>query len=469
MKMSVFSKENILKVLSACNPWWRTGNGQIRQAMPGKRFAYAEAMRQLEREDDRRAVILTGMRQLGKTTILYQMIETLLKKGTDPRRIVLITLENPLLRQSDLTVILECYHEAVYPGKDILLFCDELPFGKNWAMWLKDLYDRQPEARVAATASASLALMKAGSSGGAGHWAVIPVPPLSFYEYCEFLDLERPELPQLNQRWPGNMEKLAVVQKYFPRYLFTGGFPASALAEDTFSAMQTIREKVVDKALREDLPALYSIRSPAELERIFLLLCTASSGIISLEALAKELHGLSRPTLENYLLYLESANLIRQSRPVALGEEKILKASPKIYLADNALRSAVLPDDALMTDAEQADRAAEAAVYRQILFHDRRALSVGYYRGRKRGREIDIVVQYPDGKAMLLDIQYRDNAVVTGREEISVRCGEGASAMVLTKNASDFGISLTASGEQIIRIPVFAFLYLLGRQEEKRP
>ena len=66
------------------------------------------------------------------------------------------------------------------------------------------------------------------------------------------------------------------------------------------------------QVLKRDLPSLYKIRNATELERIFLYLCNVSSEIVSIEAIAKELNGVSRPTVENYIEYLESANLIYQ-------------------------------------------------------------------------------------------------------------------------------------------------------------
>jgi len=107
-------------------------------------------------------------------------------------------------------------------------------------------------------------------------------------------------------------------------------------------AQQIMREDVVDKVLKRDLPSLYNIRNATELERIFLYLCNVSSEIVSIETITKELIRVSRPTVENYIAYLESANLIYQSWPVSLTDKQILKARPKIYIADAAIRNAVL-------------------------------------------------------------------------------------------------------------------------------
>ena len=114
------------------------------------------------------------------------------------------------------------------------------------------------------------------------------------------------------------------MQNHFTRYLQVGGFPELALASNDRMAQQIMREDVVDKVLKRDLPALYNIRSATELERIFLYLCNVSSEIVSIAAIAKELDGVSRPTVENYIRFLESANLIYLSYPVELGGRKVL-------------------------------------------------------------------------------------------------------------------------------------------------
>lgn len=128
------------------------------------------------------------------------------------------------------------------------------------------------------------------------------------------------------------MLKLESLRLHFNRYLLVGGFPELALAEDDFFAQQIMREDIVDKVLKRDLPALYNIRNPLELERIFLYLCNVSSEIVSYDSIAKELNGVSRPTVENYVRYLESANLIYISNPVHIEGKKFLKASRKSIL-----------------------------------------------------------------------------------------------------------------------------------------
>ena len=434
-------------------------------------------MKRIDQTGIRRTVVLTGTRRVGKTTIQYQMIEALLARGVPPQKIVFISMDHPMLKLSDFNDILECYHENVYAEQDVYYFFDEIQYAQDWDKWLKAIYDMQPDTQIVATGSASPALVKGNQESGAGRWSVIQVPTMSFYEYCELLNLDRPKLPKnlkvtpllhmSQQERTRIMMQLTKVQNHFTRYLQVGGFPELALADNDIMAQQIMREDVVDKVLKRDLPSLYNIRNATELERIFLYLCNVSSEIVSIEAIAKELSGVSRPTVENYIQYLESANLIYQSWPINMAGKKVLKASPKIYIADAAIRNAVLMDESMLTDPVQMGKVVETAVYKHVAaFYYQQATSVGYFRGGKRGKEIDIVVDYPNTNNILIEVKYRDGAPVSDDDAISELCGEASAAIVVTKNASDFGVHNTKSGKDMIRIPAFAFLYLLGHAEK---
>ena len=196
-------------------------------------------------------------------------------------------------------------------------------------------------------------------------------------------------------------------------------------------------------------------------------LCNVSSEVVSIEAITKELNGVSRTTVENYISYLESANLIYQSWPVDMAGKKVLKASPKIYIADAAIRNAVLMDDSILTDSTEMGKVVETAVYKHIAaFYYQFATSVGYFRGGRKGKEIDVVVDYPNIKNMLIEVKYREGAPISDDSAIVELCEEASAAIVVTKNADDFGVHNTNKSKDLLRIPAFAFLYLLGNAEK---
>jgi predicted AAA+ superfamily ATPase len=112
--MDIATHENIIKVLTAFNPWWNSGSVRPEFSKTYKRFAFHETVKILSNIDIRRTVVLTGTRRVGKTTILYQIIENLLKNGLAPQKIVFVSLDHPLFKLCKLGDILDCYHANIY-------------------------------------------------------------------------------------------------------------------------------------------------------------------------------------------------------------------------------------------------------------------------------------------------------------------------------------------------------------------
>lgn len=475
--MAITTQERILKILRSYNPWWVSGAVNPGFCPTYKRFSYYEAMKRLQETQVRRTVVLTGARRVGKTTIQFQMIDALLRQGIAPHRIVFVSMDHPMLKLAGVDEILECYHGNICADQDAYYFFDEIQYAEDWAQWLKTLYDTQPTTKIVATGSASPALVRGSTESGAGRWSAIQVPTLSFYEYCALIGVPDLQLePTLKpsallgmDQWRRGqvMSKIAAVQNHFIRYLQVGGFPELALAKNDLLAEQVMREDVVDKVLKCDLPALYKIRNVTELERIFLYLCSVSSEVVAIDAVAKELNGVSRPTVQNYIDYLESANLIYQSYPVDLAEKKVLKASPKIYIADAAIRNAVLMDSDLLTNPVEMGKMVETAVYKHIAaFYYQKATRVGYYRGGRKNKEIDIVVEYPHIRDIMVEVKYREQAPIANDDAIIEYCSQASAAFIITKRAEDFGVHDAPNGQKLLRIPAFAFLYLLGHAEK---
>ena len=475
--MAITTQERILKILRSYNPWWVSGAVNPGFCPTYKRFSYYEAMKRLQETQVRRTVVLTGARRVGKTTIQFQMIDALLRQGIAPHRIVFVSMDHPMLKLAGVDEILECYHGNICADQDAYYFFDEIQYAEDWAQWLKTLYDTQPTTKIVATGSASPALVRGSTESGAGRWSVIQVPTLSFYEYCALIGVPDLQLePTLKpsallgmDQWQRGqvMSKIAAVQNHFIRYLQVGGFPELALAKNDLLAEQVMREDVVDKVLKRDLPALYKIRNVTELERIFLYLCSVSSEVVAIDAVAKELNGVSRPTVQNYIDYLESANLIYQRYPVDLAGKKVLKASPKIYIADAAIRNAVLMDSDLLTNPVEMGKMVETAVYKHMAaFYYQKATRVGYYRGGRKNKEIDIVVEYPHIRDIMVEVKYREQAPIANDDAIIEYCSQASAAFIITKRAEDFGVHDAPNGQKLLRIPAFAFLYLLGHAEK---
>lgn len=470
--MSLANSENILNLLFSYNPWWQTGIMQKEFIKPMKRFAYYEAMKTFLHADIRRSVVLCGARRTGKTTIMYQAINELLDKGIPPKKIIFISFDHPLLKLCSIDKVLEIYKNNICEEEEIYCFFDEIQYASEWNSWLKILYDNNPKLRLMATGSASPILSDKISESGLGRWKIIHVPTLSFYEYCELLEIKVPQLPddlkptlmflrpQIEQTDIFN--KLSCLQVPFIRYLQVGGFPELAISKDDIYAQRILREDIVDKALKRDLPSIYGIRNIGDIEKIFLYLCYTSSNIINIQTLSKELEGVSRNTVEKYIQYLESANLIYISPLVNVGPKQKLKAQSKIYIADAAMRNAVLMKDDITNDPDELGIIAETAVYKHIksFYYDVSA-EVGYYRGGKKDSEIDIVVKLPTQHSIMIEVKYRDQSKISEHDAIVEKAVEKYPNLVITKRANDFGETNYGS-KKIYKIPAPAFLYMLG-------
>ena len=182
--MALVSDEQIIKVLRQYNSWWRIPSAIQEETKPQKRLAYYEALKMLKHKTIRRFVVLSGVRRVGKTTILYQIIENLLQEGVNPKNILYATFDNPILKLVNVEHVLSIY-ETLYPLEGTrYLFFDEIQYTDNWELWMKVIYDSRKDIRMAATGSASPILEKKGTDSGTGRWNVLKIPTMSFYEYC---------------------------------------------------------------------------------------------------------------------------------------------------------------------------------------------------------------------------------------------------------------------------------------------
>ena len=73
---------------------------------------------------------------------------------------------------------------------------------------------------------------------------------------------------------------------------------------------------------------------------------------------------------------------------------------------------------------------------------------------------------YPNIKNILIEVKYREGAPVADDDAIIELCEEASAAIIVTKTTTDFGVHHTPCGKELLRIPAFAFLYLLGNAEK---
>jgi predicted AAA+ superfamily ATPase len=120
----------------------------------------------------------------------------------------------------------------------------------------------------------------------------------------------------------------------------------------------------------------------------------------------------------------------------------------------------------ILTDPIEMGIIAETAVYKHVFTHySRLAANIGYLRGQSRDNEIDIAVEHPRDR-ILIEVKYREHYEMNDKSLIVTEARKAGESYLITKREDDFG-PLQAC-PSVYRIPLFAYLYLLGRVERER-
>ena len=474
----IATQAELFAVLRQYNPWW-TG-GRFPDQPTWRRAAFREISEWMENPPAGRALLLSGARQVGKTTLFLQAIDELLDRGVAPTNILYATFDHPLLKLIGLDNLLRLWREFE-PAREgpEYLFLDEIQVAKDWQTWLKHQVDFEKRRRIAVTGSAT-PLAAEGQESGVGRWQTIRLATLSFFEYLQIRKLTTPSLPAVVSLlelfdWKKTQftkigEEARPLAGLFHEYLLRGGFPQSALVESISLAQKLLREDIVDKVLKRDMTALFGVRRVLELEQVFLYLCLHDGSQLSLPELCASLQ-LKRPTVSSFIELLQATHLIYRLLPFGYGKQ-VLRARPKIYLADAAIApSVLLKGKSLLEDPEGLARAVETAFFKHVFTrYYGRSVSFSYWRG-KRNLEVDIIADLQD-ELVPFEVKYR-GPQHTGLGELKGMaefCAERKveRGYVITREMSDFQIfelDQTDIKSRLLKIPAPLACYWLGRSE----
>ena len=468
---TIFNESALFGLMQQVNPWWKSNsvNGNLPTL---KRQAFYDALKTLQDTQLRRFAILSGARRVGKTTVMRQLIAHLLEEGVPASNILYISFDNPIFKLSGLHTVLEVYRNTLYRGGPCYYFLDEIQYAEDWSLWVKTLYDHEPELHLVATGSASPALERGAADSGVGRWRVFRMPTMLFREYCvlQSISIGQSTLPTVQDlesmptsEFNSLMTQLSVLTPHWFHYLKQGGFPELLKLQDEETVLNILQEDVVDKVLKRDVPALFDVRNPIQLEKIFLYLCLHGGSVFNLDTMSSAL-GTSKPTLSRYISYLQDANLIYISRNLRATGKKGLSAQPKIYVADAALSNASLMRFAPMSSETELGIMTETTVFKHFHAAFARFGEVGFMRSGAKGKnEIDIAVEMRNGKRLLCEVKYRNDSELSAQDAIISSCHTEQKAfhILATKNPNDFGIRHSGDSAPLFRIPAAALCYLL--------
>lgn len=451
-------KSELFAVLQQFNPWW---TGAPMSDLPDwQRFAARLLWQWATDTGNKRALLLTGARQVGKTTLLRQTIRQLVASGMAPGQVLYATLDHPLLKLAGLQRTLEAWDELHPPaaGQVRYVFLDEIQYMPDWQTWLKHQVDFNRGLRIAATGSAD-PLRNGSAESGVGRWETIPLPTMSFGEFLKLRDIDVPAgipavrtLRDLFDWSEADFARARAVAQpltgHFHDYLLRGGFPEPALTPDLARCQRLLREDIVDKILKRDMTAFYGVRRVLEVERIFLYLCYHDGGILDIPTLCGQLEGVNRQTALNFLDLFESAHLITRLKPFGYGKE-VLRGRDKVYLADAALPGAMmLLGQQLLTQPERLGAAVETAFFKHILTrYWRETPEFSYWVEPKSKQEVDVITRMGE-RLVPFEVKYQDTTItprlLKGMRQF-MESRQVPQGYVITQRWEDFGrIAITS-------------------------
>lgn len=397
VKTSVIPKEKIIERLRFENPWWVSKSISETYQQMSKRLYFDLFYPYVKERDVNRALVLMGPRRVGKTVMLYHTIDELIKENVNPQRIFFIGIDNPLYFNLGLEDQLSLCKEALKLDnlKDCFIFFDEIQYLKDWERHLKVLVDSYPETKFIVSGSAAAALKWHSTESGAGRFTDFMLPPLTFQEYIHLKKMDHliqkgKILYDEKQIEYGVTHNTKALNNEFINYLNFGGYPEVVFSEKIQNDMgRYIKNDIIDKVLLRDLPSLYGIKDVQELNRFFTYLAYNTGNEFSYETIGQE-SGIRKDTLKKYLMYLESAFLIKVLNKVDINAKRLKRVTRfKVYLTNPSLRTALFSP--VTTSDSEMGNMVETAILSQWMHRENMDLNYARWKeGRKEG-EVDLV------------------------------------------------------------------------------
>jgi len=271
--------------------------------------------------DNKDIVFLTGLRRVGKTSIMKGFIARLIQqKNINPQYICYISLDLIALDDTEISQIVDEYRQIwrLESKQKIYLFFDEVTHKNNYQRALKNLYDLDNVKIYASSSSASL--LRDNNAFLTGRQRVLEIMPLDFNEYLQFRKIH---IKQAD---------FHLKLSYFEDYMQDGGMPEYVLTRD-LSYLQNL----IDSIIHKDIIAMHKIKNIQVVKDFYRLLMERSGKQLSLNKIAKIL-SIGVDTARRYLSYFEDNYLIYTIEKYGKLNER-LKNPKKIYASDIGLKN----------------------------------------------------------------------------------------------------------------------------------
>lgn len=343
-----------------------------------KRLLFGDLVKYLPSKE---ALVITGMRQVGKTTIMRQLYEFL---GHQPK--IWFDFENPLdvknFEDIDYDNIYKRLESLANLGKNekLNIFIDEIQIFPEITRIIKYLIDHY-QVKFIVTGSSNYYLKNLFPESLSGRKFLFQLEPLSFKEHLFFQDkisakeAEKSELSSAVKQ--SNIFYHKKFETDYSNYLKYGGFPAVVL-EKNKEIKKQILKNIFASFFEKDLKILSDYKDIQELRDLLLLLVPRVGSMLDITKLSSEL-GVNRPKIYQYLEFLQGTFIIKLLPKYAKSIDRKIAGGKKVYFNDIGLLNVIgnVNDSQLF----------ENAVVNQLARYG----SISFY-NKKNTAEIDVVL-----------------------------------------------------------------------------
>jgi uncharacterized protein len=304
-----------------------------------KRTLYFEILPQL---DHKNAIIICGMRQVGKTTLMQMLYD--ITEG--PK--LWFDFDNPLdqipFEAIDYNhIFYELKKQAsLKNGERLYVFIDEIQNFPDITKVIKYLIDHH-QVKFIVTGSSNYYLRNLFPESLSGRKFLYTLHPLSFREFLYFkgtisekniIDLQAEHI--FNNHTRSELEKRS---KYYDEYIEYGGFPEVALTTD-IKTKQLVLKNIFASFFEKDIKVFAELKDIRELRDLIILLAPRNANMIDISKIASEL-GINRVKVYNYLEFLQGIFFLKLVSKYSKSVDKSVAAGKKVYFSDTGILNLV--------------------------------------------------------------------------------------------------------------------------------
>lgn len=320
---------------------------------------------------------VTGLRRVGKTTLLKQLMQ----KAQDS---VFFSFDEEEIQTKEALVYIIDFFLNNLKTKHI--FLDEIHYVKDWEGVLKRYYDTK-NVKFFVSGSESLDITKAKESL-AGRIITFKLDVLSFRE---FLELKGKKITDTTYNLL--LPEKEFFEFEFLDYLYKGAFPEIVNEKNEEIIKKYIEELVVKKIIYRDIPRIFEIKRRDLLFSLFSYVCNNSSNLFEIKNLCN-IFKADYETITNYLFYLRQSFLIKISEVYSKSMTKRIRRNKKIYVVHPSLAFAALNYKKETIIDKILGQYVESLFGREFFWRD------------KHKNEVDIIMQDKELKA--IEVKYRE-------------------------------------------------------------